>query len=162
MNLSRYFLSLNDNIRRGECRNNNEIKYIVITSSRFLGFTARKNRNMIERNKNSEENITICHYIIDFNGDVLNIIPENEIAYATKDNEYDTKSISIMLSLKEDENYSEEELITLSRIIKILMDKYNIKEDDVVLEYDVNRSMRPAKFCDEPILLEEILKNNRK
>ncbi len=162
MNLSRYFLSLNDNIRRGECRNNNDIKYIVITSSRFLGFTARKNRNMIERNKNSEENITICHYIIDFNGDVLNIIPENEIAYATKDNEYDTKSISIMLSLKEDENYSEEELITLSRIIKILMDKYNIKEDDVVLEYDVNRSMRPAKFCDEPILLEEILKNNRK
>ncbi len=157
MELKRYYLTKSDNTRRKEKLEG--IKYIVLTSSKYSGFSALKNRNIIEKLKYKEDKEFSCHYIIDTSGLVLNIIPEGERAICTRNENFDSKSISIMLCLDKNSDYTKEELNALKKLIIKLRNKYSIKEENVVREYDVNSSRRPIKFVDESILLYEISEN---
>ena len=158
MDIKKYYLTKSLNTRRLEKMN--EIKYIIITSSKYNGFSALKNRNIIEKLKYKEDKEFSCHYIIDIDGKILNIIPEKEKAICTRNNNYDDKSISIMLTLNKDGNYDESEILSLSELLNRIKKKYNIKNDNVLTEFEVNSSRRPVIFCDEPILLWQINNTN--
>lgn len=158
MDIKKYYLTKSLNTRRLEKMN--DIKYIIITSSKYNGFSALKNRNIIEKLKYKEDKEFSCHYIIDTNGKILNIIPEKEKAICTRNSYYDDTSISIMLTLNKEGNYNEIELISFYKLLSRLKKKYNIKNENVLTEFDVNNSRRPVIFCDEPILLWQI--NNTK
>lgn len=134
----------------------NEVKYIIITSSKYKGFSALKNRNIIEKLKYKEDKEFSCHYIIDTNGTVLNIIPEREKAICSKIVNFDDKSISIMLTLNKDGNYDELEIFSLAKLINSIKKRYNIKPENVLTEFEINSSRKPILFCDEPILLWQI------
>lgn len=155
MEIKKYYLTKSDNTRRMEKMKN--IEYIVVTSSRYKGFSSLKNRNVIEKIKYKEGKEFSCHYIIDCTGNILSIIPDNEKAICTHNTDIDDRSISIMLSLNSDGTYSKEEIKSLEKLIHKLMKKYNILNSNVVREYDVNLSRRPIKFTDESILLYEIV-----
>ena len=81
MDIKKYYLTKSNNTRRKEKMCN--IEYIVITSSKYNGFSALKNRNIIEKLKYKEDKEFSCHYIIDTDGKKLNIIPEKERAICT-------------------------------------------------------------------------------
>lgn len=156
MNIKKYYLSINCNTRRGE--KIKEVKYIVVSSSKYLGLSSLKNRNIIEHIKYNEESEFSCHYIIGTDGKVLNIIPEKERAILTHDEVIDSSSISIMLCLDTNGKYTKKEINTLSKLIKNLKKKYSIKNWNIIMEYDVNLSRRPKLFCDERILFDELKK----
>lgn len=155
MEIKRYFLTRGDNTRRKEKMVN--IEYIVITSSKYKGFSALKNRNTIEKIKYNKEKEFSCHYIIDTNGEILSIIPDNEMAICTKDYNFDSKSISIMLCINEKGKYERKELLALKNLLNKLSKKYNINKENIVYEYNVNFSRRPTILVEEPILLNEII-----
>ena len=155
MQIRKYYLTKSNNTRRVEKMN--VIKYIVITSSIHNGYSALKNRNEIENLKYNQNKEFSCHYIIDSNGEVLNIIPDTERAICTHNLDIDEKSISIMLSLDLNGEYTKEEIETLKNLIYKLMLEYNILPENVIREYDVNCSRRPLKFADESIMLYELI-----
>ena len=157
MNIKKYYLTKSLNTRRFEKMK--EIKYIIITSSKYNGFSALKNRNIIEKLKYKEDNEFSCHFIIDINGTILNIIPEREKAICSRNINYDNKSISIMLTLNKNGKYEKEELISLKKLIHTLKRRYDIKSENILTEFDINGSRKPILFCDEPILLWQIIKN---
>lgn len=157
MDIKKYYLTQSYNTRRME--KINEAKYIVITSSKYKGFSALKNRNIIENIKYKEEKEFSCHYIIDIDGSIVNIVPETEMAICTKDYNIDNNSISIMLALNKQSDYEEEQIYALKKLIHKLIKKYNIDKKNVIREYDVNASRRPEFFVDEYIMLWEIVHN---
>ena len=154
MNIKKYYLTKSLNTRRFE--KINEVKYIIITSSKYKGFSALKNRNIIEKLKYKEDKEFSCHYIIDTDGPVLNIIPEKEKALCSRIANFDDKSISIMLTLNKNGNYDELEIFSLAKLINSIKKRYNIKSENVLTEFEINSSRKPILFCDEPILLWQI------
>ncbi len=154
MNIKKYYLTKSLNTRRFE--KINEVKYIIITSSKYKGFSALKNRNIIEKLKYKEDKEFSCHYIIDTDGTVLNIIPEKEKALCSRIANFDDKSISIMLILNKNGNYDELEIFSLAKLINSIKKRYNIKSENVLTEFEINSSRKPILFCDEPILLWQI------
>ena len=155
MEIKRYFLSRSNNTRRME--KIESIEYIVITSSRYNGFSALKNRNIIEKIKYKEDKEISCHYIVDLSGNILNIIPEKEKAICTNNVDIDSKSISIMLTINDIGEYTSIELMSLKKLLYKLMKKYNIEKENVLFEYDVNCSRRPSILVDEPVLLYNLI-----
>lgn len=155
MEIKRYYLTQSENTRRME--KTDIIEYIIVTSSKYNGFSALKNRNVIEKLKYKQDKEFSCHYIIEGNGRVLNIIPDKERAICTGNIDIDDKSISIMLTLNKDGKYEEAQIYSLKRLIKKLMKKYDIDDEHVLREYDINCSRRPAIFADESIILWEII-----
>lgn len=154
MNIKKYYLTKSLNTRRFE--KINEVKYIIITSSKYKGFSALKNRNIIEKLKYKEDKEFSCHYIIDTDGTVLNIIPEKEKALCSRIANFDDKSISIMLTLNKNGNYDELEIFSLAKLINSIKKRYTIKSENVLTEFEINSSRKPILFCDEPILLWQI------
>lgn len=155
MKIKKYYLTKSDNTRRMEKIDTPQ--KIIITSSRYNGFSCLKNRNIIEMSKYRDDREFSCHYIIGNNGEIINIIPENEKAICSQNVDIDSDSIGIMLCLDKDGKFTKKELISLKGIIKRLREKYNIKKESVFTEYDINSARRPLIFVDEPIFLEEIL-----
>lgn len=158
MKVKKYYLSKSENTRRGEKLE--EVKQIVITSSKYNGFTGLKNRNIIEMSKYREDREFSCHYIIGISGEIINIIPEKEKAICTRDEKIDRNSISIMLSVNKEGTYSQKQYQALRELVYNLIEKYNLTKDCIYTEYDINCSRRPILLVDEPIILEDIL--NRK
>lgn len=156
MKIKKYYLTKSDNTRRME--KIEKVKKVIITSSKYRGFSGLKNRNIIEMSKYKDEREFSCHYIIGNRGEVLNIIPENERAICTRNESIDTQSISIMLSLDSEGRYTENEMKTLRELVLKIVERYNLKLNDVQMEYDINCSRRPKMLVDEPIMLDDILK----
>ncbi len=156
MNIKKYYLTKNINTRRIE--DLESVKKIVLTSSKYPRYSALKNRNVIEKYKYSNDIMFSCHYIIGTSGEILNIIPEREKAICTGNDNIDSISISIMLGIDKNGKYSEQEIHSLEKLLLSLKTRYNIENEDVILEYDINNSRRPKNIVDEPIILDEILK----
>lgn len=155
MEIKRYLLSKSNNTRRKE--KIERVEYIVITSSKYKGISALKNRNIIEKIKYKEDEELSCHYIVDLRGGILNVIPENERAICTNNVNIDSKSISIMLTINDKGEYTENEMKSLKKLIHKLVKKYNIKKGKIVTEHDINNSRRPVILSDEPIMLYYLL-----
>ncbi len=155
MKIKKYYLTKSDNTRRMEKM---ELpQKIILTSSKYNGFSCLKNRNIIEMSKYRDDREFSCHYIVGVNGEIINIIPENEKAICSQNIDIDSDSIGIMLCLDKDGEFTKKELISLKGLIKRLREKYNIKREAVLTEYEINGARRPGIFVDEPILLEDLL-----
>lgn len=155
MKMKKYYLTKSNNTRRVE--NLEKVEKIIITSSKYKGFSGLKNRNVIEMSKYREDREFSCHYIIGLNGEIINIIPEKERAICTRNEDIDTKSISIMLSIDKNGEFSKKQLISLKDLIGKIIEKYDITKNDVYIEYDINCSRKPIVFADEPIILDDLL-----
>lgn len=157
MNIKKYYLTKSLNTRRMEKMNS--IDKILVTSSKYNGFPALKNRNIIEMGKYKDEEEFSCHYIVGLKGEIINIIPEDEISFSTR-GVNDDNTISIMLCVNKYGEYTKEELISFKKILNKLVKKYKIKEENILLEKDVNNSRRPKIIVDEPVLLYDTLEEH--
>lgn len=157
MNIKKYYLTKSLNTRRMEKMNS--IDKILVTSSKYNGFPALKNRNIIEMGKYKNEEEFSCHYIVGLKGEIINIIPEDEISFSTR-GVNDDNTISIMLCVNKNGEYTKEELISFKKILNKLVKKYKIKEENILLEKDVNNSRRPKIIVDEPVLLYDMLEEH--
>lgn len=154
MNIKKYYLTKSLNTRRMEKMES--IDKILITSSKYNGFPALKNRNIIEMGKYKDEEEFSCHYIVGLKGEIINIIPEDEISFPTR-GVNDDNTISIMLCVDKNGEYTKEELFSFKKLLNKLIKKYKIKEENILLEKDVNNSRRPKIIVDEPVLLYDMI-----
>lgn len=155
MKIKKYFLTKSDNTRRME--KIEKVNKIVITSSKYNGFSSLKNRNVIEMSKYREDREFSCHYIIGVKGEIINIIPEKEVAICTRNVEEDKDSISIMLCVDKNGENTKVQYEILKDLINRLIEKYDISKKMIFTEYDINNARRPLIFVDEPIILDNLL-----
>ena len=126
---------------------------IVLHDAPLKNKSGIKNRNYINNLKFQDYIFCSYHYIIGLNGEIINLIPEDEMAIHTGNIEFDFHSISIALCSYNLGNFPRKTLNSLKLFSNHLLEKYNLNEKyDLIRCYDVINRRSPIFFVDNPYL----------
>ena len=130
-----------------------EVNGIVIHYTANPGTGAQANRDYFEGRKDQEdtvENKVSSHFIIGINGEIIQCIPLDEIAYASNDRNNNTISIECCHSAKNGK-FTKKTYQSLVRLCAWLCDKYEIsKREDIIRHYDVTGKLCPLYYVKHP------------
>ena len=92
----------------------------------------------IESLKYQDEMYLSFHYLIDYKGRILNIIPDKEVAYPTSCIDLDLECISIGIYIKgKKEKLVAKQIKSIKYLVKYICNKYNLTKNDVIISYNV-------------------------
>ncbi|MGN1338868.1 MAG: N-acetylmuramoyl-L-alanine amidase, partial [Oscillospiraceae bacterium] len=91
---------------------------------------------------------TSTQYIVGLNGEVIRIVPDNEVAYAAANRNNGTIHIEVCYTQKSGE-FEQASKTTLRELMQYLMQKYGISADKVVRHYDLTGKYCPIYYVDE-------------
>ena len=146
------FIDISENTRSGE--KIREIHKVILHDVPLKYESGMKNRNYINNLKYQDDIFMSYHYIIDQNGKIIQLIPEDEMANHTKCLEFDLYSISIALCYDKNTNLlTKETLSSLFNLTKRITTKYNLDfMYDVILCYNVINKRSPIYFVENPYI----------
>lgn len=140
-------LTVNDYSRPGIALDN--IKGIVVHYTANPGTTAQQNHDYFEGLATTGETKVSSHYIIGLDGEIIQCVPDDEIAYASNDRNSDTLSIECC-HFDETGEFYVNTYNSLVHLCAYLMGKYSIPIDGVIRHYDVTGKECPKYFVDNP------------
>jgi len=111
--------------------------------------TALQNRNFFENLATSHERHASSNFIIGLDGEIIQCIPVDEIAYASNQRNEDTLSIEICHP-DETGRFTKESLEATVRLTAWLCDRLGLTADDVIRHYDVQGKECPLYFVENP------------
>jgi N-acetylmuramoyl-L-alanine amidase CwlA len=97
--------------------------------------------------KDKPNSWTSAQYVIGMQGEILRIIPDDEIAYAASGKNNGVIHIEVCHA-DSTGNFSEESIVALEELVRSLMSKYNISTENVVRHYDLTGKRCPAYYVD--------------
>ena len=124
-----------------------EVKNIFIHYTANPGTTAEQNRSYFENLGVTGETSASAHFVIGFDGTILQCIPLDEIGYAVKTRNYDSVSIECCYQ-SEDGSFTEATYASLIRLTAWLLEKYGLTPADVLRHYDVGGKKCPLYFVE--------------
>ena len=152
-------LTLNDYSRPGTKLS--EINGIVVHYVGNPGTTARQNRNYFEglKDQTGSNRISVSsNFIIGMDGEIIQCVPIDEMAYASNTRNSDTVSIECCHPGK-DGRFTEETYASLVRLTAWLCRELDLKPKDVIRHYDITEKACPKYFVDHPDEWKEFLKD---
>ncbi len=129
-----------------------QVNGIVIHYTANPGTDAMANRNYFESRKNCPDKAKYkvsSHYIVGLKGDIVQCIPEDEIAYASNERNEDTISIECCHPSK-DGKFTEQTYQALLSLAAYLCVKYEIPKDSIIRHYDVTGKDCPRYYVAHP------------
>lgn len=109
--------------------------------------TASQNRGYFEGLKDEKKDSKSSHFIIGLDGEVLQIVPLDEIAYASNNRNSDT--ISIELCHPDDTGaFTEATYRSLVRLTAWLCQEFRLNQKDVIRHHDVTGKNCPKYFVE--------------
>ena len=122
-------------------RNNKDINFVIIHYTGMKSETAA-----IKRLCNSKSKVS-SHYFIKKNGEILNLIPDNYIAWHAGKSRWKKKNFlnknSIGIEIQNPghsfnyPNFSEKQIVALKKLLKFLMKKYKVLKKNVLGHSDI-------------------------
>lgn len=149
-------LTINEYSRPGDA--NDKITGIVIHYTANPGTTAAQNRSYFEGLKDSQITKASSHFVVGLEGEIIQCIPTNEIAYASNDRNNDTVSIECC-HLDETGEFNEETYESLVHLTAWLCGKYDLKPKDVIRHYDVTGKMCPLYYVEHEDKWEQFIED---
>lgn len=125
----------------------NEVNGIVIHYTANPGTSAINNRDYFEGLRISKTTSASSHFIIGINGEIVQCIPLNEIAYATSERNIDTISIECCHKSK-DGKFTKETYNSLVQLVSWLLCEYNLKSNSVIRHFDVTGKNCPKYYVE--------------
>lgn len=127
-----------------------KVKGIVVHYTANPGTDAIDNRNYFnnlpEINKGKKTpTYASSHFVIGLTGDIVQCIPLEEIAYASKDRNYDTISIECCHPDKTGK-FNEITYRALLELVTYLCIRYDLEAGDVIRHYDVTGKLCPLYY----------------
>ncbi len=148
------FLTINPYSRSGKSLH--RVNGIVIHYTANPGSTAKNNRNYFENLRYTKTTSVSSHFIIGLDGEIIQCIPLNEIAYASNNRNRDTISIECC-HLDESGKFNEETYNSLVKLVRALMKTYHLQSQDVIRHYDVTGKICPKYFVEHEDQWKEFL-----
>lgn len=113
--------------------------------------SALANRNYFNSLANTHTTYASSHYIVGLDGEIIQCIPENEIAYCT--NQANNYSISIEnCHPKADGKFTDETLKSLIELCADLCKRYNLNpQKDIIRHFDVTGKQCPLYWVNHPM-----------
>ncbi|MCD8381622.1 MAG: peptidoglycan recognition protein family protein [Clostridiales bacterium] len=109
------------------------------------GTTAQANRNYFESLAESGETHASSHFVIGLEGEIIQCVPLDEIAYCSNDRNSDTISIECCHP-GEDGAFTQETYASLVKLVAFLADYYDLGRDQVIRHYDVTGKLCPLYY----------------
>ena len=124
-----------------------QVNGIVIHYTANPGTTAIQNRSYFENLAETHETKARSHFVIGLEGEIVQCIPCNEIAYASNDRNFDTISIECCI---EDETgkFNGNTYNSLIKLTTWLMGRYDLSSEDVIRHYDVTGKNCPKYYVE--------------
>lgn len=148
LNIQEDYLTLNEYSRPGD--KVDDITKIVIHYTGNPGTTAQANRDYFESLAENPVTSASSHFVIGLDGEIIQCVPLNEIAYAS--NKANTYSISIECCHPDDSG--EFSVATYNRCVALtaeLCKYYHLDpETDVIRHYDVTGKECPRFYVEHP------------
>ncbi len=117
----------------------------------------------IESLKYQDEMYLSFHYLIDYKGKILNIIPDKEVAYPTSCIDLDLECISIGIYIKEKkEKLVAKQIKSIKYLVKYICNKYNLTKNDVIISYNIFNTREFEYYIDNYFEFIDLIYNDFK
>lgn len=124
-----------------------KINGIVVHYTANPDTTAQQNRDYFEGLSISGEASVSSHFVIGIEGELIQCIPCNEIAYASNERNSDTVSIECCIP-DEMGKFSDATYNTLIHLLAWLVGRYHLEVDDIIRHYDVTGKNCPKYYVE--------------
>ncbi len=151
-------LTLNEYSRPGEALE--EVKNIFVHYTANPGTSAAQNRSYFEQLKDTHERSASAHFIIGYEGEIIQCIPLDEIGYAVQTRNYDSISIECCY-LADDGSFTQETYDSLLALLKWLMEAYSLDAEDILRHYDCGGKKCPLYYTEHEDAWERLKKEVR-
>ena len=132
-----------------------KVKSIFVHYTANAGTTAEQNRSYFENLAQTHERSASAHFIIGYDGELLQCIPLDEEAYAVKSRNEDSISIECCY-LTEDGSFTPQTYDTLIHTLAWLIDQYNLSTDDILRHYDCGGKLCPLYYAEHEDAWEQL------
>lgn len=139
------FLTVNEYSRPGEALE--AVNNIFVHYTANSGTSAAQNRSYFENLGITGETSASAHFIIGYDGEIIQCIPLDEIGYAVIGRNYDSISIECCY-LQEDGKFTEKTYQSLIRLCAWLLDEYKLTPQDMKRHYDEGGKKCPLYFTE--------------
>lgn len=123
------------------------VKNIFVHYTANPGTSAIQNRSYFENLKDTHETSASAHFIIGIEGEVVQCIPTNEVAYAVAGRNYDSISIECCYE-SEDGRFTDATYQSLIHLTAWLISKYELDTEDILRHYDDNGKICPKYYVE--------------
>lgn len=147
------YLTPNEYSRPGEAIGTVQSIFVHYTANQ--GTSAAQNRSYFEQLKDTHERSASAHFIIGYEGEIIQCIPLNEIAYAVQTRNYDSISIECCY-LAEDGAFSPETEESLVKLLAYLLKLYDLTEEDILRHYDCGGKKCPLYYVENEEAWEDL------
>ena len=103
------------------------------------------NKDYFESLKDNHKTHASTHFVIGIDGSIMQIIPLNEIAYASNQRNKDTISIECC-HLDQSGKFTDATYQSLVKLVSGLCQTYHLSRDDVIRHYDVTGKLCPLCY----------------
>lgn len=148
------FLEVNDYSRPGT--KVNRVKNIFVHYTANPGTSAQQNRSYFANLAQTKERSASAHFIIGYEGEILQCIPLEEQAYGVKTRNDDSISIECCY-LNENGEFTQETYDTLIHTLAWLIQEYDLTTEDILRHYDCGGKKCPLYYVENPNAWEKLL-----
>ena len=139
----------------------NKVNAVVVHYTANPGSSAKANRDYFENLKTSHTTKASSHYVIGLDGQILQIIPLEEMSYAS--NSRNTDTIAIECCHPDDTGkFNDKTYDSLVELVAWLCNKYGLSTDEVIRHYDVTGKNCPKYFVEHEDAWKQFLKDVNK
>ena len=133
-----------------------QVNGIVIHYVGNPGTTAAQNHSYFENLAQTWETYASSHFLVGLEGEVIQNVPLDEIAYCSNQRNEDT--ISIECCHPDDSGkFNQATYDSLVKLTRWLMEYYNLDTSQVIRHYDVTGKICPKSFVEHPEEWEQFL-----
>ena len=126
-----------------------KVNAIVIHYVGNPGTSAAANRSFFEGLAVSGETYASSNFIVGLEGEILQCVPVNEVAYCSSDRNSDTVSIEVCHPDAEGQ-FTEASMASLVKLTAWLCEAFHLSADDVIRHYDVTGKECPLYYVHHP------------
>ncbi len=133
-----------------------EVNGIVVHYVGNPGTTAEQNRSYFAGLAQSGETYASSHFVIGLDGEIIQCVPLNEIAYCSSQRNVDTISIECCHP-DEEGKFNDATYQSLLRLVRWLQEEYHLDNSQVIRHYDVTGKECPLYYVRHPDAWEQFL-----
>lgn len=148
------FLTPNEYSRPGEPLP--EVTELFVHYTANAGTSAAQNRSYFENLGITGETSASAHFVIGFDGEIIQCLPLDEIGYAVKEHNYNSVSIECCY-LREDGKFEDATYQSLIQLLGWLMKEYDLGPSAVKRHYDSSKKLCPKYYVEHEDAWEQLL-----
>lgn len=150
------FLTPNEYSRPGEPLP--EVTELFVHYTANAGTSAAQNRSYFENLGITGETSASAHFVIGFNGEIIQCLPLDEIGYAVMEHNYNSISIECCY-LREDGKFEDATYQSLIELLGWLMKEYDLGPSAIKRHYDSNGKLCPKYYVEHEDAWEQLKKD---